>query len=31
MDRFIFWGLFAVLGFIVLGYFVWMYWIEQKK
>jgi len=30
MDRFIFWGLFAVLGIIVIAYLVWMYWIERK-
>jgi len=31
MDRFIFWGLFAVLGAIVIGYVVWMYWVERKN
>lgn len=30
MDRFIFWGLFAVLALIVLGYVAWMYWIESR-
>jgi len=30
MDRFIFWGLFAVLGGIVIGYIIWMYWVEKK-
>lgn len=30
MDKFIFWGLFLALGLIVLGYVLWMYWIEQK-
>jgi len=31
MDKFIFWGLFAILGLIVLGYVFWMYRIEQKE
>ena len=31
MDKFIFWGLFLVLGSIVLGYVLWMYWIERKE
>ncbi len=31
MDRFIFWGLFAILGLIVLGYTLWMFWIEGKE
>lgn len=31
MGKFIFWGLFLVLGLIVLGYTVWMYWIERKE
>jgi len=31
MDRFIFWGLFAILGLIVLGYVLWMYKIEHKE
>ncbi len=25
----IFWGLFVVLGAIVLGYMIWMYWVEK--
>lgn len=31
MDKFIFWGLFLVLGLIVLGYVLWMYWVERKE
>jgi len=31
MDRFIFWGLFLILGLIVLGYILWMYWVERKE
>jgi cbb3-type cytochrome oxidase subunit 3 len=31
MDKFIFWGLFVALGLIVLGYIIWMYWIENKE
>jgi len=31
MDRFIFWGLFLILGLIVLGYTIWMYLIEHKE
>lgn len=31
MDKFIFWGLFLVLGFIVIGYVLWMYWVERKE
>lgn len=30
MDKFIFWGLFVVLTLIVLGYFIWMLWVERK-
>ena len=30
MDRFIFYGLFVVLGMIVIAYVLWMYWIERK-
>lgn len=27
----IFWGLFVVLGSIVLGYMIWMYLIEKRN
>ena len=30
MDKFIFWGLFVVLGLIVVAYIYWMYWVERK-
>ncbi len=29
MPGFIFWGLFAVFGLLVLGYIVWMWWVER--
>ena len=28
---FIFWGLFAAFGLIVVGYVVWMFWIERRE
>ena len=28
---FIFWGLFLVFGFIVVGYLVWMLWAEGRE
>lgn len=28
---FVFWGLFAVLGGIVVAYAVWMYWTERDR
>ena len=28
---FIFWGLFLVFGFIVVGYLVWMLWTEGRE
>jgi hypothetical protein len=31
MSDFIFWGLFLILGLIVIGYVVWMRWIERKN
>ncbi len=31
MTDFIFWGLFLILGFIVIGYLIWMRWIERKS
>lgn len=30
MPGFIFWGLFLILGIIVVGYVVWMRWIDKK-
>ena len=27
---FVFWGLFAVFGVLVLGYVVWMFWTERR-
>ena len=29
MDQFVFWGLFAAFGLIVVGYLVWMWWSER--
>jgi len=31
MTDFIFWGLFLILGLIVIGYVIWMRWIERKN
>lgn len=31
ITDFIFWGLFLILGLIVIGYVAWMQWIERKK
>jgi len=31
MDKFIFWGLFLVIGFIVVGYVIWMYWVNKNN
>lgn len=31
MTDFIFWGLFLILGLIVIGYVMWMRWIERKN
>ena len=31
MDKFIFWGLFLVLGLIVVGYIFWMWWVEKSE
>ena len=31
ITDFIFWGLFLILGLIVIGYVTWMQWIERKK
>jgi hypothetical protein len=31
MADFIFWGLFLILGLIVIGYVMWMRWIERKN
>jgi phage shock protein PspC (stress-responsive transcriptional regulator) len=27
---FIFWGLFGAFGLIVLGYLIWMWWVERE-
>jgi hypothetical protein len=27
---FIFWGLFLVFGLIVVGYLLWMWWVERE-
>lgn len=27
---FVFWGLFMVFGFILVGYIIWMVWTENK-
>ena len=29
MDQFVFWGLFAAFGVIVVSYLVWMWWTER--
>lgn len=31
MSQFIFWGLFLVLGGIVVAYLVWMMWVEAGQ
>lgn len=31
MTDFIFWGLFLILGLIVIGYVAWMRWVERKN
>ncbi len=30
MPGFIFWGLFAVFGLIVVAYVAWMLWVERR-
>jgi len=29
MSHFVFWGLFAAFGVILVGYLVWMWWVER--
>ena len=29
MPGFVFWGLFAVFGAIVVAYVIWMHWVER--
>ena len=31
MTDFIFWGLFLVLGGVVVSYLAWMYWLERNE
>ena len=31
MPGFVFWGLFAVFGGIVLAYVAWMLWVERDR
>jgi len=29
MGQFVFWGLFATFGVIVVSYLIWMWWAER--
>jgi len=31
MPGFAFWGVFLVFGLIVIGYVVWMFWVERQE
>ncbi len=31
MPGFAFWGLFLIFGLIVVGYLVWMFWVERRE
>lgn len=31
MSHFVFWGLFACFGVILVGYLIWMAWAERDQ